>query len=183
MRHRNRRGKLGRKSEHKMMMLRNMATSLFDKERIKTTLPKAKELRPFAEKLITLAKRQDLHSRRLTLSYIQDKRVVKKLFEELAKRYTSDNGGYTRIVPYRPRWGDGADLAFVELKDAVLPEKEPEKGTKKKAKAEKPAPAEPAKKEAKAKVKADEKKPAKKAAKKKEQTKEEKPKKKAAKKK
>jgi len=120
-----------------MMMLRNMATSLFDKERIKTTLPKAKELRPFAEKLITLAKRQDLHSRRLTLSYIQDKRVVKKLFEELAKRYTSDNGGYTRIVPYRPRWGDGADLAFVELKDAVLPEKEPEKGTKKKAKAAK----------------------------------------------
>src|SRR5690242_738751 len=118
MRHRNRRGKLGRKSEHKIMMLRNMATSLFDKERIKTTLPKAKELRPFAEKLITLAKRQDLYSRRLTLSYIQDKKVVKKLFEELAKRYSSDNGGYTRIVPFRPRWGDGAELAFVELKGA-----------------------------------------------------------------
>lgn len=137
MRHRNRRGKLGRKSEHRMMMLRNMVASLFDKERIKTTLPKAKQLRPFAEKLITLAKKQDLHSRRLTLSYIQDKRVVKKLFEELAKRYSSDNGGYTRIVTYRPRWGDGAELAFLELKGAVLPEKEAEKTPRKKAKVSK----------------------------------------------
>ncbi len=135
MRHRNRRGKLGKKSEHRNMMLRNMATSLFDKERIKTTMPKAKQLRPFAEKLITLAKSQSLASRRLTLSYITDKKVVKKLFDELAKRYSNDNGGYTRIVPYRTRWGDGAEEAFVELKNAVLPEKAADK--KEKGKAEK----------------------------------------------
>lgn len=132
MRHRNRRGKLGRKSEHRMMMLRNMATSLLEKERIKTTMPKAKQLRPFAEKLITLARKQDLPSRRLTLKYIQDKDVVKKLFDVIAKRYTDGDGGYTRIVPYRSRWGDGAEMAFIELKDAVLPEKK-EKGAKKKA--------------------------------------------------
>jgi len=135
MRHGNRRGKLGRKSEHRMMMLRNLATSLFDKERIKTTLPKAKQLRPFAEKLITLARKQDLHARRLTLRYIQNKRVVKKLFDEISKRYENGKGGYTRIIPYRSRWGDGAELAFIELTTAVLPEKEKEgKADKKKKK-------------------------------------------------
>ena len=138
MRHRNRRGKLGRKTEHRLMMLRNLVTSLFDKERIQTTLPKAKQLRPFAEKLITLARKQDLHSRRLTSRYIHDKKVVKKLFDEIAKRYSSDNGGYTRIVANRPRWGDAADLAFIELKHAVLPEKET-KGQAKKSKPKKEA--------------------------------------------
>lgn len=142
MRHGNRRGKLGRKSAHRMMMLRNLATSLFDKERIKTTLPKAKQLRPFAEKLITLARRQDLHARRLTLRYISNKRVVKKLFDEISKRYANGKGGYTRIIPYRPRWGDGADLVFIELTTAVLPEKEKETkaGKKKKKGAEAAAP-------------------------------------------
>jgi large subunit ribosomal protein L17 len=137
MRHRNRRGKLGRKSEHRSMMLRNMATSLFDKERIQTTLPKAKQLRPYAEKLITLARRQDLHSRRLMLEQITDKRVVKKLFDEIAKRYADGKGGYTRIVPYRSRWGDGAEMAFIELTTAVLPEKKAEKAPPKGKKAPK----------------------------------------------
>ncbi|HSP07678.1 MAG TPA: 50S ribosomal protein L17 [Acidobacteriota bacterium] len=135
MRHRNRRGKLGKKSEHRNMMLRNMATSLFDKERIKTTLPKAKALRPYAEKLITLARKNDLPARRLTLAQIQDKKVVKKLFDDIAKRYKDDaKGGYTRIVAYRSRWGDGADLAFIELNRAILPDKVQEEADRKKKK-------------------------------------------------
>lgn len=146
MRHRNRRGKLGRKSEHRMMMLRNLATSLFDKERIKTTLPKAKALRPFAEKLITLARRNDLPSRRLTLAQIHDKKVVKKLFDDIAKRYKDDEGGYTRIVAYRSRWGDGAKLAFIELNRGIFPDKQKEedKAAKKKKKAAKEQPPEAA---------------------------------------
>src|SRR6186997_2141204 len=122
MRHQNRRGKLGRKSEHRMAMLRNMATSLFDKERIMTTLPKAKALRPFAEKIITLARKNDIASRRLTMAQIQDKKVAGKLFNDIAKRYKDDKkGGYTRIVAYRSRWGDGAEMAFIELNRAVFP--------------------------------------------------------------
>jgi large subunit ribosomal protein L17 len=132
MRHRNRRGKLGKKTEHRLMMLRNMATSLFDKERIKTTMPKAKQLRPFAEKLITIARRQDLHSRRLTMQYIQDPKVAKKLMEVIALRFKdAAKGGYTRIVPYKQRWGDGAELAFVELKDFNTTPVEVKKGGKK----------------------------------------------------
>lgn len=140
MRHGNRRGKLGRKSEHRMMMLRNLATSLFDKERIMTTLPKAKALRPFAEKLITLARKNDLAARRLTAAQLLDRKVVKKLFDDIAKRYKDDKkGGYTRIVAYRSRWGDGAKLAFIELNRAILPDKatEEEKRLRKKKKAEK----------------------------------------------
>lgn len=135
MRHRNRRGKLGRKSEHRMMMLRNMATSLFERERIQTTLPKAKQLRPFAEKLITLARKQDIYARRLMQRQITNKRILKKLFDEIAKRYAEDDkGGYTRIVSYRSRWGDGAQLAFIELTNApVLEKKAPEDSKKKKA--------------------------------------------------
>lgn len=146
MRHRNRRGKLGRKTAHRLMMLRSMATSLFDKERIKTTLPKAKQLRPFAERLITLARKQDLHSRRLTLEQIQDKKVVKKLFDDIAKRFDADHGGYIRIIPYRTRWGDGAQTAFIELKRALLPEKE-EKPKKKKGASKQEAAAESSKEE------------------------------------
>lgn len=138
MRHRARRGKLGKKGAHRLMMLRNLATSLFDKERVKTTLPKAKQLRPYAEKLITLARKQDLQSRRLTLEQIQDKKVVKKLFDDIAQRFKTDNGGYTRIVPFRTRWGDGAQLCFIELKNPVLPEKKTDKEGKKKKKGEKP---------------------------------------------
>jgi large subunit ribosomal protein L17 len=136
MRHRNRRGKLGRKSAHRMMMLRNMATSLFDKERIQTTLPKAKQLRPYAEKLITLAQKGDLHARRLVLEQILKKEVVQKLFDDIAKRYTNGQGGYLRIVHYSARWGVGAQCSFVELTTKPVAEEKgkPEKGAKKKAK-------------------------------------------------
>src|SRR5205085_8693958 len=97
-----------------------------------TTLPKAKQLRPFAEKLITLARRQDVHSRRLTRQYIQDRKILKKLLEVIGPRFKDEKGGYTRIIPYRHRWGDGAQLAFIELKDFRPPE-EPKEGKKKKA--------------------------------------------------
>src|SRR5262245_31089557 len=143
MRHRNRRGKLGRKSEHRMMMLRNMATSLFDRERIQTTMPKAKQLRPFAEKLITLARKQDIHARRMMQRQITNRRVLKKLFDEIAKRYAEDNkGGYTRIIAHRSRWGDGAQLAFIELTNAAIYEKKAAEDSKRKKKASKKAAAE-----------------------------------------
>ena len=132
MRHRNRRGKLGRKSAHRMMMLRNMATSLFDKERIQTTLPKAKQLRPYAEKLITLARRGDLHARRIVLEQILKRDVVTKLFDDIAKRFTNGKGGYLRIVQYSPRWGDGAQRAFIELTTAPATEDKKASGKGKK---------------------------------------------------
>jgi large subunit ribosomal protein L17 len=114
-----------------MMMLRNMATSLFDKERIQTTLPKAKQLRPFAEKLITLARKGDLQSRRLVLEQVLKKDVVKKLFDDIAKRYSNGHGGYLRIVQYSARWGDGAQRAFIELTARSAAQEKPAKGKKK----------------------------------------------------
>ena len=107
--------KLGRTSSHRRALLRSLATSLFRHERIRTTVPKAKELRPFAEKLITLARRDDLHARRQVLRQVQDKEVVKKLFATLAPRFATRPGGYTRTLRLGPRPGDGADLAIVEL--------------------------------------------------------------------
>ncbi len=107
--------KLGRTKEHRRALLRNLATDLFRHERLTTTLPKAKELRPYAEKLITLARRDDLHSRRLVLAQIFDKSVVKKLFDTLGPRFTARPGGYSRILKLGPRPGDGADMAIVEL--------------------------------------------------------------------
>ena len=107
--------KLGRTSEHRKALLRNLATDLFRHERLTTTLPKAKELRPYAEKLITMARRDDLHSRRMVLGLIHDKVVVKKLFDTLAPRFTTRPGGYSRILKLGPRPGDGADMAILEL--------------------------------------------------------------------
>jgi len=107
--------KLGRTKEHRRALLRNLATDLFRHERLTTTLPKAKELRPYAEKLITLARRDDLHSRRLVLGLISDKGVVKKMFDTLGPRFTGRPGGYSRILRLGPRPGDGADMAIVEL--------------------------------------------------------------------
>jgi len=115
------------------MMLRNMATSLFDRERIQTTLPKAKQLRPYAEKLITLARRGDIHARRLVLQQILKKDVVTKLFDDIAKRYSNGKGGYTRIVHFSARWGDGAQRAFIELTTFPAQEEKKEKGGKKAA--------------------------------------------------
>jgi large subunit ribosomal protein L17 len=115
MRHNRGYRKLGRTKEHRRALLRNLATDLFRHERLTTTLPKAKELRPYAEKLITLARRDDLHSRRLVLGQIFDKSVVKKLFDTLGPRFTARPGGYSRILKLGPRPGDGADMAIVEL--------------------------------------------------------------------
>ena len=107
--------KLGRTSGHRRALLRNLATDLFRHERLKTTLPKARELRPFAEKLITLARRDDLHARRQVVRQISDKAVVKKLFDTIAPRFATRPGGYTRALKLGPRHGDGADMAIVEL--------------------------------------------------------------------
>jgi len=96
-------------------MLRNMVTSLFQYERIETTEAKAKELRHLAEKMITLAKKGDLHARRQALRIIRNKKTVKKLFDEIASRYKDVNGGYTRIIKIGVRRGDGAPTALIEL--------------------------------------------------------------------
>src|SRR5260370_11295578 len=136
MRHRVAHRKLGRITPHRMALLRNLATALSERERIRTTLPKAKELRPFAERLITLAKREAdrLHARRLVLRDIQDATIVKKLFDSLGARYATRPGGYTRILRLGPRRGDGAEMAIVELLGSEYkPKSKDEKGKKEKA--------------------------------------------------
>lgn len=105
----------GRNSGHRKALLRMLVTSLLKNEKIETTTAKAKEIRPLAEKLITIAKRGDLHARRQALSFIQDETVVGSLFAQIAPRFTSRNGGYTRIVPTRTRPGDAAPMAVIEL--------------------------------------------------------------------
>lgn len=117
MRHRNKGRKLGRTASHRRAMLRNMATSLFKHERISTTTEKAKELRPYAERLITIAKRGDLHAKRLVLQKISDREVLTKLFDTIAPRFSERPGGYTRILKLGHRQGDGAEMAFIELVD------------------------------------------------------------------
>jgi len=139
MRHRVGFRKLGRTTPHRIALLRNLATALFERERIRTTLMKAKELRPYAERLITLAKRDDnrLHARRLVLRDIQDPSVVKKLFDSLGSRFASREGGYTRILRLGPRKGDGAEMAIVELLGSEYqPKKDGDKKKDEKAKAE-----------------------------------------------
>lgn len=115
MRHRKSGRKLGRTSSHREAMYRNMVTSLLDHERIVTTKEKAKELRPIAEKMITLAKRGDLHARRQALSYIRSKDVVHKLFTEISEQFADRKGGYTRIIQTGVRQGDCASMAIIEL--------------------------------------------------------------------
>jgi len=117
VRHRVHHRKLGRKTAHRIATLRTLASALFEHERIQTTLMKAKELRPYAEKLITLAKRDEgqLHARRQVAASISDGEVVKKLFDTLGQRFSSRPGGYTRILRLGPRKGDGAEMAIVEL--------------------------------------------------------------------
>ena len=107
--------KLGRPTAHRKAMLRNLVTDLFREGRISTTNMRAKEARREAEKLITLAKRGDLHARRQVLGYIYDESVVTKLFDEIAPRYEGRNGGYTRILKLGPRRGDNAETVFLEL--------------------------------------------------------------------
>ncbi len=129
MRHRWTGRKLNRTSSHRKAMFRNMVTDFLDKERIITTVAKAKELRSFAEKMITLGKRDNLHSRRRALSIIRRKSVVHKLFDSLAPRYADRNGGFTRIIRLGFRKGDSAEIAIIELVD-----REGEKDTPKKSK-------------------------------------------------
>src|SRR5688572_3016108 len=124
--------KLGRKHSHRLATLRSLSTALFERERITTTLMKAKELRPFAEKLITRSKRDDLHARRQILRHIQDRDVAGKLFDTLSARFMERNGGYMRILKLGRRQGDGAEMAMVELlgSEPVFKKKEEEKKKK-----------------------------------------------------
>jgi len=115
MRHRAKGRQLSRTSSHKKALLNNLATSLFEHEQIVTTEAKAKELRPFAEKLITLARRGDLHARRLVERKIKDREVLGRLFSEIGPRFAARPGGYTRILKMGHRPGDGADVARIEL--------------------------------------------------------------------
>jgi large subunit ribosomal protein L17 len=105
----------GRDSSHRKALLRMLVTALLKNEKIETTSAKAKEIRPLAEKMITLAKRGDLHARRQALSFIHDEAVVRTLFSQIGPRFNSRNGGYTRIVPTRNRPGDAAPMSVIEL--------------------------------------------------------------------
>lgn len=109
--------KLGVTSSHRQAMFRNMAVALIKHEQITTTLPKAKELRPVAEKLITLGKRGGLHARRQAFDQLRDETIVAKLFDALATRYKARSGGYTRVLKAGMRYGDAADMAVIELVD------------------------------------------------------------------
>ncbi|MRL69326.1 50S ribosomal protein L17 [Brevundimonas sp. SPF441] len=117
MRHGAAHRKLGRTSSHRTAMFANMAASLIKHEQITTTLPKAKELRPFVEKLVTLAKKGDLHARRQAISQVRDVPQVGKLFETLGPRYSERNGGYIRIMKAGFRHGDNAPMAVIEFVD------------------------------------------------------------------
>ncbi|MEJ3746119.1 50S ribosomal protein L17 [Actinomycetes bacterium KLBMP 9797] len=125
--------RLGGSPAHERLMLANLATALFRHGKITTTETKAKRLRPLAEQLITKAKRGDLHSRRRVLTVVKDKDVVYELFDSIAPRYASRNGGYTRIVKTGPRKGDNAPMAIIELVEELVVA-EPAKATKKAAK-------------------------------------------------
>ena len=131
MRHRVAHRKLGRTTEHRISLLRNLAASLFIHERIRTTLAKAKELRPFAERLITLSKKDSLHARRQALRIMVHKEAVTKLFRDLSARFADRPGGYTRILKLGPRRGDGAPMAYIELVDFAFAPGKKEAASKK----------------------------------------------------
>ncbi len=133
MRHLKAGRRLARTTEHRQAMLRNLITALLEQERIETTRAKAKETRQWAEKVITLAKRGDLHARRLTQAVVRSKKVVAKLFGELKERYQERPGGYTRIISLGVRLGDAAPMSILELVDR--PEKLPQAKAKTTAKA------------------------------------------------
>ena len=109
--------KLNRTSAHRKAMFANMAVALLKHEQIKTTLPKAKELRPIVDKLVTLGKRGGLHARRQALAFLRDKTITGKLFDSLAARYAERQGGYTRVLRAGFRYGDAAPMAYIELVD------------------------------------------------------------------
>ena len=117
MKHNIKHRKLNRTSSHRKALLMNMSNALIKHEQITTTLPKAKELRPFIEKIVTLGKKGNLYARRKTMSILQDEKMTKKIFDILANRYTERNGGYTRIIKLGNRYGDNAPTAVIEFID------------------------------------------------------------------
>ncbi len=139
MRHQKKTIKLGRTAEHRKALLSNQVCSLIEHERIKTTLAKAKAVRPLAEKMVTLGKNGSLHARRTALAVLRQKNAVKKLFDNIAPRSTDRNGGYTRIIRLGQRKSDSASIAFIEWVDAaqVVEEKTPKESKEKPAKAKK----------------------------------------------
>src|SRR3954463_4664061 len=144
MRHQKKTVKLGRTAEHRKALLANQVCSLIEHERIKTTLAKAKAVRPLAERMVTLGKNGSLHARRTALAVLRQKNAVKKLFDSIAPRSADRHGGYTRIIKLGPRKSDSAPVAFLEWVDVapVTEEKEPKKkkGKEKQPKPEKSAP-------------------------------------------
>jgi large subunit ribosomal protein L17 len=134
MRHRNGNRKLSRNTSHRRALLRNLVTDLLDHGRLMTTLPKAKEVRPLVEKMITLGKRDNLHARRQLQAYLLREAVAKKVFETIAPRFSDRNGGYSRIIKLGNRKGDGADLAIIELLGSELEVKKAERAEKAKEK-------------------------------------------------
>ena len=143
MRHAVKGRKLGRTTSHREALFRNQLQSLVDKEKIVTTLPKAKELRPIAEKVITRGKHGTVHDRRWVLRWVLNRDLVKKVFDDIAPRFTERPGGYLRIVKLGPRQGDGAEMAVLELverSEAAASEPAPEEKKPKKAAPKKAAP-------------------------------------------
>jgi large subunit ribosomal protein L17 len=128
MRHQVKKGKLGRNTAHRRAVLRNLVTSFLERERIRTTLAKARATRPISEKMITLAKRGTLHARRQALAYLTKEAAVQKLFTELGPRFAERPGGYTRIVKLDKRMGDGASMAMLELVGTEFKQKTKKKG-------------------------------------------------------
>jgi large subunit ribosomal protein L17 len=140
MRHGNAHRKLNRTAEHRRAMFGNMAAALIKHEQIVTTVPKAKDLRPIVEKLVTLAKRGDLHARRQAIAAIRDVAMVKKLFDVIGPRYRERDGGYTRVLKAGFRYGDSAPVAVIEFVDRDVEAKGKDSGpTQEKAEAEAPA--------------------------------------------
>jgi large subunit ribosomal protein L17 len=139
MRHRNSGRKLSRNTSHRRALLRNLVTSFLEHGRLMTTLPKAKEIRPLAEKMITLGKRDTLHARRQVQAYLLKEAIAKHVFDNIAPRFADRPGGYSRIIKLGYRQGDGADLAIIELIGSELEAKKAERAEKAKEKDSKKA--------------------------------------------
>jgi large subunit ribosomal protein L17 len=150
MRHLNRVAKFNTTKSHRKALFQNLANSLFKHERITTTVPKAMELRRVADRLITLAKKKDLHSQRLAFEALRDKEIVKKLFTDIGDRYSAINGGYTRVLKIGNRKGDNAPMAMIELTQRIEQEKKKKEKTKETKKAKETKKEVAAKKEKKA---------------------------------
>ena len=143
MRHQKKTIKLGRTAEHRKALLANQVCSLIEHQRIKTTLAKAKAVRPLAERMVTLGKNGSIHARRTALATLRQKNAVKKLFDDIAPRSAERNGGYTRIVKLGQRHSDSAPMAFIEWVDMAVIEAKPEEEKKAKRKKTEPKPKRP----------------------------------------